>query len=235
MRRYGSVILPILLGGFAVAAGMGFFLKKANDDRERLAEIAIQAEKESKKAQSAQELAIREANRKLDAANTEITKAQQTIQALQEERELVASAERLPLPDARVLKGWKEAVSIGQGVSVKFPTGNDIAENDKSALTIQRSVPMETLPSEDPRWFSITPHDARLESELLASFSTSSPVSYFVDGRLLLGRRGRIGASSDDVFVLSVRAKGQTTHLLWLRSPKTTSPLNILSTLDFKD
>jgi type II secretory pathway pseudopilin PulG len=121
MRRFTSVLISILLGALAVGVGMGYFLMKANNDRERLALIAQAAEQESQEAIQAREQAIKAANAKLDAANTEITKAQETIKAFNEERALIQSATVLRTPNAKEIKGWSEIVSLGQKATVNYP------------------------------------------------------------------------------------------------------------------
>src|SRR5260221_13484618 len=101
MRRAASVLISILLGGLAAGLGTYVFLKKANDDRERLAGIVVQAQQESKAAVEKSQQTVEEANQKLNAANEEISNAQQLVKALKEERDLMATAHLLTPPTGR--------------------------------------------------------------------------------------------------------------------------------------
>src|SRR5689334_7112494 len=130
MRRFSSIFLSILLGAFAVGIGMGYFLMKANSDRERLATIASEAEQQSREALQAKEDAIRAANNKLDTANGEISKAQELIRSFNEERSLIASAMVLKTPAGRDIKGWKEVVSLDQKTTINYPATHVVTAND---------------------------------------------------------------------------------------------------------
>jgi hypothetical protein len=239
MRRFTSVLISILLGALAVGVGMGYFLMKANNDRERLALIAQAAEQESQEAIQAREQAIKAANAKLDAANTEITKAQETIKAFNEERALIQSATVLRTPNAKEIKGWSEIVSLGQKATVNYPPTHIIAENSAKSLTLERPTSTTIRTGDDPRWLALMPYEAVRERELLNAFATSTSVSYLVDGRVLIGQRGTLAGDKNPMLVLRVRGGGQTTHLLWIRDPlgRTDSAalLNVLATLDFAD
>lgn len=238
MRRFTSVILLILLGALAVATGMGLILKKANDDRKRLADIVLHAQEERRQAQAAQEEAVLEANQKLDSANAQITQAQQALKSLQEERDAIASAMPLTPPSPKSLRGWQQAIDLVLGVSCFFPLGNEIRENGGAALTIARTMSTTDVASPEP-WLSITPYDANRESAFLNTFSTSTSVSYLVDGHVLIGRRGRTFEQSDEVVVLHVQKNGVISHTIWIKNPvgiTTDNGLaikNILSTLSF--
>lgn len=239
MRRFTSVLISILLGAFAVAVGMGYFLMKANTDRERLALIAQTAEQESKEAIQAREQAIKAANAKLDAANTEITKAQEMIRAFNEERSLISAASVLRAPNPKDIKGWSEVVSLGQKVTINYPPTHIVAENSLKSLTLERPTSTTIRTGEDPRWFALMPYDATREQEFLNAFATSTPVSYLIDGRVLVGQKGLLTGNKDPMIILRVRGGGQISHLLWIRDPlgkaDGSSLLNVLSTLDFAD
>lgn len=238
MRRFTSVLLSILLGGLAVGIGMGVFLKMANDDRERLATIATQAQQASKDAQMAREMAVKEANQKLENANAEISKAEQAMTALQQERDLIAEAHVLAPANARTVRGWKEAVGLDVNASCKFPPGNTVEANDGTGLVISQA-PLGTDTASDTRWLAILPYDAQRETELQNTFVTSTPVSYLVGGRLLIGKLGEMDDPQDPVFVLRVQKEGVPTHLIWLKAPATdagnTIAMNVLASLSFQD
>lgn len=236
MRRTASFLALILIGGLAAGLGTYTFLKRANADRARLAEIALKAQEESKTATETSQRTIEEANRKLEKANAEITKAQQAIHALQEERAQMTNAVPLSPPASRVLKEWQEAVNVGLGVSLKFPPTSLIETNDASALTIAKLLPSGMAPTRDARWLAVMPYDNRLETELLAHFATSTPVVLLIDGRLLIGARGSLTEQSNEIYVLRVQNAGRSTHLIWASRPEKNAGqmlLTALATLSF--
>ncbi len=234
MKRYTSIILSILLGAVAVGIGMGIFLKKANDDRTRLATVVDEAQKKSAEAIQSSQQAIQDANQKLASANDEVQKAQDTLRAVAEERELLGKAQALTPPPTRAIKGWKEAVDLPLGVSLKFPLTSDIENIDAQALTLAfKSQALATTSSTpEDRWFSLTPYDERLESELISTLATSTPSIYSVGGRLLIGS---VGWTTDDaqhqIYVLHVQSLGQTTHLIWARTSSAREQNDLLQTL----
>ncbi|MFH1621204.1 MAG: hypothetical protein ABIB04_03915 [Patescibacteria group bacterium] len=239
MKRFYPVIISICLGALAVAIGMGFFLKKANTDRERLTEIALKAERESKDAVLAKENAIKQANQKLDTANNEISKAQDIIKSLQEERDMLTNATSLRAPSGLDIKGWKEAINLPLAVSIKYPGSDNLEANDKNALTIAKNQNDKndfTLTA-DNRWLSITTYEERLENELMGMFVSSTPLSYNVGGHLLIGYSGTTAGSADSHLVFHVQYNGQKTHLIWMReidrSHNFTTLQKALATLTF--
>lgn len=238
MRHLAPILTSILVGALAAALGMGVYLYKANTDRERLAQTVTDAERMTKEAQEQQERAVLEANKKVEAASAEIAKAQLALKSLQEERDLMATAEPLNPPKPTLLRGWKEAVNLPLGASLKYPPYSLIEMNDATALSIAR-IPLESdvQPSTDTSWLSLTHWSEKAEQELTSRFTTSTPVSYLVNGRLLIGRLGVLDNPSQTIFVFKVRA-GANILLLWARDPDVVSGhktlLQTLSTLDFK-
>ncbi len=224
MRRAFPVLLSILIGAIAVGGGMFVYLTKANADRARLAGIAEKAQQDSKTAIETSQRTIEEANKKVDAANVEITKAQKLVADMREERQLLATATKITAPTPKSLKGWKEAVSIGLGVTFKFPATLHVDTNDDSGLT---------LADANGRVFSLTTYDERLETDLMASFVTSTPVSFDANGRLFVGTRGKISSDQGTVFLLRLRHDGTTSHLLWMRLDERTTE-TLLSTIDLR-
>jgi hypothetical protein len=246
MRRFTSVIIFILLGALAVGIGMGLILKKANDDRERLADIALQAQQASRKAQEAQAQAVIDANKKVEDANSQVTQAQQALKDLQQERDAIAQATPLLPPAPKLTRGWKQAISVDLGVSCLYPTGNEEKENDATALLIANEGSAAKSETMDTRWLQILSYSSTTELGISSYFSTSTPVSYLVDGHLLTGFHGSITAffpgfsPAEDVFILHVQKSGITTHTIWIKNPvgiNTDGGLavhNVLSTLSFQ-
>jgi hypothetical protein len=235
MRRLSQILSLILIGALAVALGMGVYLHKANQDRERLAQAASDADRAAREAQDKQAQAIEEANKKLADANAEVAKAQQALQALKEEHDLLLTATSLPEPKTSLFKGWNEAVNLLLGASIKYPNTSAIETDDANSLTLSRAG--NSSPLTDTRWFSLTPWNERLEQELTSQLATSTPVSYLVHGRVLVGHVGAMSDTSAQTFILKVRA-GEAQFLIWARDPDTLTDhrtlLQALSTLDFK-
>lgn len=240
MRRLAPIITSILLGALAVAIGMGVYLKKANDDRERLADIANKAQAQATTATNDRDRAVQEANVKLSAANAEVAKAQELVKALQEERTLLAQAQILNPLSVSARRGWTDLINLPLGISLKLPPGNHVVANDAQSLTVAvgTSDTTDFWNAADQRWLSITAYDDRLENELLAAFATSTPVSYAVQDTLLIGSRGTLPSKTGSIFVLRVRSAGKITHLIWGRDPLSREDartlLQTLSTLDLK-
>jgi hypothetical protein len=216
---------------------MGLYLKKANDDRERLAEIARRAQEEVTRIKTEGKQAIDQANQKIAHADAEIAKAQAQLQQAQEERTLLSSAQTLLPPTGKTIKGWKDAINLPLGVSLKYPTGTELDENDATGLILVSSVLPNTVSTGDRRWLSITPFDERLERELSLNLTSSTAVSYAVRGRLLTGLQGSLPGQSGMVFVLRVRSAGTASHIIWGKEPiasnNKTHLVDVLSTLDF--
>lgn len=230
MRRAYSVILGILLGALAAGVSIGVFLKLANDDRAKLAEQLSSTIETAKASRQENLLAIQEANNKLTQASLEVTKAQQLIATLQQERTLLASATPLTTPNPRSTRDWKDAVAIPLGVSIKYPSDSTVLQNSAQELTLAKASA-----SEDARWFSMFPYSDRLEAELRNAFTSSTPVSYIVQGHLLTGLKGTLVGQKGTVYVLRVQSNGVTSHLLWLRDLTAAgTALNVLASLQFK-
>ena len=231
MRGVSSILLCILLGALAAGAGVYVFLYKANQDRERLASVAVQAQEQSQAAIAQSAQTIEDANSKLAAANAEMSQAQLAIKKLQDERALILSAVPLMAPTPRTLKTWKEALDISLGISCKFPPTFHVQLNDGTALTLARGATTSTNETSSSRWLSIIPYDLSSETELEANLTSSTPVTYLVDGHVLVGVQGSLNSSTDNVFVLRAESQGTSTHLIWAEDTAANGPQNILSTL----
>ena len=219
MRRTSSILIAILAGALATGAGMTYFLKKANDDRERLAILAETTQQTAKDTEEKSQQAISDANKKVDDANAEVAKAQETVKALQDEHDRLAHATQLPPADPKLVKGWKDVVDATLGVSCKTPTTAAVDTNDATALAFS---------SEGDRWFSVTPYNDRLEKELLASTASTTEVSYLINGHLCSGWRGKTLNGTGDIVLLRAEENGTSTHLLWARTPNTAKGSDIL-------
>lgn len=231
MRRATSIIIGILLGALAAAIGVGFFLKRANDDRAALAERAAQTVKEANKSREQSAQAILAANQKLETADGEVSKAQQIIKNLREENQLLQTATVLPPPTSRATSGWQDVVSLDQGLTLKIPAPNTVETNDASALSIYDPL-RQDLPQ---TWLSFIPYQAKTERSLLGSLSNTSSVALVVDGQLLTGVQGTRFLEDGPVYVLQVHHQGEISHLIWMRTPvKQNTALMVLATLKFK-
>lgn len=233
MRRAATILIGILLGAIAAGLGIGFFLMKANSDRARLADEVAVTVAQANKAREENTKAIEAANAKLNASNVEVAKAQALIKSLQEERDQITTATALVPPPPKAIRGWQDAVSLGQELSLKLPASLTIDSNTTNGLTAS----LKDTSRADARILGITPYDAKHENELLGSFTDSTSVSYLVDDRLLTGSEGKAMGSDGTLYVIRVRKDGEATHLLWLRVSKggldETAALTILASLRF--
>lgn len=240
MKRALPVLLAVLLGAFAAALGMGVFLKLANDDRSRLADEIDLARGEATAALADKERIANEANKKVSAANDEVAKAQQVLRDIENERVLLADAKQLLKPPSRDTRSWTSAVSLPLGVILLLPPGTHVESNDMSALTSALGAKATTSSRygyTDKRWLSLTPYNKALESELIGSLATSTPRSYLVDGRLLMGQVGTVNGSQERLSVFRIRETASSTHLLWIKDPGILGAGNgverLLGTLEF--
>jgi hypothetical protein len=238
MKRITSVLVAVLLGALATGIGMGIFLKLANDDRGRLATDVSNAKADADRAEREKLLIADDANRKVEEANAQVSEAQRIIQAVQEERALMAKAKPLIKPATRDVRGWQTVVSLPQGLSLSLPPKTEIETNDEIALTAVKILTTSTADITNSRWLSISPYDERLETELLFSLSTSTDVSYLVNGHLLVGRVGKLPETQQNVAILHMQEAASSTHLLWMKDPGTLGTGNgierLLGTLEFK-
>jgi len=239
MRRLFPILSSILIGALAVALGMGIYLRKANVDRELLSKQTVEAQQMVKDAQQKQDQAIREANTKLADANAEVTKAQLALLTFQEEQKAMLSAIQLQEPKPSALRGWKEAVDLALGVSLKYPQTSEIENADGSSLTVSTvALTSNLVPVSDRRWLSLMPWNDTKAQELTLNFTTSTPVSYAVRGHLISGNLGAIDGAVPNIFVLKVRT-GNAEYLIWARDPDKLPDhqtlLRTLSTFSFND
>lgn len=230
MRRAASILIGILLGALAAGLGTGIFLKKANEDRARLAKAIETTVEQATQARSENTKAIEDANAKLNAANLEVAKAQALIKALQEEQAALATATVLPAPAARTVRGWSDVVNLDLGVSLKIPP--TLVQGPRSATEITATLKSGSI--SDPRALSIARYSATQEQELLASLVNPSAVSFVINGRLVTGSKGSLQGQSTPLYVLRVRHEGVTTHLIWIRDiSQGIEATTILGTLTF--
>jgi hypothetical protein len=246
MKRAWSILLSVLLGALVVGIGTGYFLHLANKDRQSLALEAKEANDKTIQIQQDHQKAIQEANRKLEQANQEVNKAQDAIKALERERTLLPQAQPLiPLP-AQSTQDWQLALSASLGIALRFPPGSAIKQDIENRLSVTASGTQAiTSQATDGPWIDIMPFDKKSKDTLSARLTTSTPITYFVNGHLLDGLKGSLldGANkSSDAAVLEVYQNGSTTHLIWIQTPPNQRPIrkakpitlqDVLATLDF--
>jgi hypothetical protein len=234
MRRATTILIGILLGALATGIGTGIFLKKANDDRARLAMEMQKTAQDAAESRLENAKAVEDANAKLSAANGEVAKAQALIKELREERDLAARATALVPPPVKAVRGWTDIVSLAQNVSFKLPPALKLESDTAQQMTLV----MKDATVLDPRRVSFMPYDETRERELLAAFTTSTAIAYLADGHLLTGSRGLLTGSRDAIYVLRVRYAGAATHLAWLKTDAAkglddTVILTLLASLSF--
>lgn len=233
MRRAAGILIGILLGALASGLGVGFFFNKANTDRATLINKLEETARYAMDAREQNQHVIEEANKKLLAASVEVAKAQNAIKSLEEERSLLTEAVPIASPSRRTT-AWETVVTIPFRLSFKIPSGNSILTNDDQALIITKQNKSD---GSDARRLSLTHYNPALEQELLASLTTSTAVSYIVDGRLLTGYRGTPVAQQETILLLRIYRNGQVSNLLWAKNTEEKSDIlmDVISTIKFAD
>ncbi len=214
MAKSWSIIGWILLGALATAIGTGYFLFQANTDRTRLYEATEQAKKQSEELTAASKKLADEANNKLHSASDEIKTTQELIRKYDEEHDLLAKAE--PLLKTHTSTNWKEWINIPLGFSIRLPATSASSTQNDSAL--------------DAGWLRIQPYNALQESAWQTNTSSTSEVTYFVDGHLLIGKRG-------SEWMLRDQSGASSTLLIWAKPNSKQEENNLieaLSTLTFR-
>lgn len=224
MKRSISVLLWILVGALASGVGIGYFLHAANADRRELVTEAEQAKQEAAATKAANDQLADEANKKLADASEEVANAQKLLKEYQDERLLMTQAVPLTQPTARQLKLWSEQVSVGLGVSVHLPPGNQALATDSSLVALRSGDPAG-------QWLSIAAYDDQQDRTLSQSLQNAEPVKYLVGTHLLLGVRGKLSDLPGNVYVLHAQSAASSTHLFWARSSTSIPDETILQTL----
>ncbi|MDF1496773.1 MAG: hypothetical protein P1P90_01800 [Patescibacteria group bacterium] len=215
MKKIWSVLLSILLGAFVVGIGTGYFLYLANKDRQALAQEANQAKLEAQEALNNSQKAIEEANKKLSEANEQVTNAQLALEAIQKEQALLKKAEPLLKPTGKTLDGWVTAISTAQGVSLIHPPGSVTNINDDTELSIIE----ETDSEPENTWLKIIPYSETLNTSLENSITSSTNISYFIDGKVVAGILGYNKNTDAETGLFKVYTNGSSTQLIWMQEP----------------
>lgn len=222
MRRLAILLGSILLGATASAIGMGLFLSKANEDRQRLAVEIIEAQSKMRQAFESRDHAAQDAKQKLQEANAQIEEARLRVKALQDEHELFMNSRVLPFPSPRSLSGWKEALDLPLGVRVKYPPEMKIVTQDAEEFVLGKlfSSSDEGRGEGETPWFVLKPYHEQEEKVLLSQFVSSSTVNLVANQNVLSGIRGFSRDVSQEAFLLKVFFDGHPRFLLWVRDPR---------------
>jgi hypothetical protein len=212
MKKIWSVLLSILLGAIVVGIGTGYFLYLANKDRQILANEANIAKLEAQQTLQDSQRAIEEANSKLTQANQQVAEAEQALKALKNEQALLRQAKPLLKPSNKDLDGWLSAISTSQGISLLHPPGSNIkVNNDLEFSLIQES---KTSP-----WLKIIPYSKPQSDNFKLSISSSTNISYFIDGKVVAGIVGTESTSNLETALLEIYLGGTSTQILWIQNP----------------
>jgi len=246
MKRAWSILLSVLLGALVVGIGTGYFLHLANKDRQLLALEAKEANDKALQIQQEHQKSIQEANLKLEQANEEVNKAQEALKALEQERALLPQAQPLMLLPAQSMQDWQLALSASLGIALRFPPGSAIQQDIENRLSVTASgTHAITSQATDGPWIDIMPFDKKSKDTLSARLTTSTPVTYFVNGHILHGTKGTLSDDAkipSEAAVLEILQNGTTTHLVWIQTPpdqrtsrkaKPFTLQDVLATLDF--
>jgi hypothetical protein len=207
MPRLAHALGFLTLGALAAGAGTAVVVIKANSDVSALQAQASDARGQAAQAVASSKTLSDEANRKLESASQEIAKAQARIQALEDERQLIAKATTLAAP--KTAANWKEFVSIPLGFTIRMPAPSvDPQFSDNSF---------------DAGWLLITKY---------AGESVDADESYLVKNRVIFGTSSSgthtYVIQSDGIPDLLVRAFPNA-------NVSDKRVLEVLSTLTFRD
>ena len=208
--RLSGVLGLVLLGAVASSVSVGYFLHKANADREYLSTRMHALEEEVGQTKADSEKLAADANAKVDTAAQEVARVQKELQSAEEERQAITKAIPLVKPDARTLKTWTEAFSIPLGISIRIPPGTAVAEYENR---LQSSIARN--PSQI--WLSITAYDGAEEIVQNQKLTDTEAVGYLVAGNLLQGIRGRDPSSAGYAYVLHLTVDHKPAALIWVR------------------
>lgn len=236
MKRITSVLIAVLLGACTTAVGVVPFLVLANQDRDQLSLELEQANERAERAETEKSRIAEEANVKVQEANREIQRAQVILESFEEDQRLMAEAKRLAKPPSHELYRWQPIVSLYQEVKLAIPPKSEIISDTKEALAIRTERASDATFVKDDRWLAITPYHANDEQELLGALTTSTEISYIVQGHLLTGKKGVL-ENGQQTIVLKTRYAATSTHLIWMKDPGTLGRKEgferLLGTLEF--
>jgi hypothetical protein len=207
MGRMAQSLGFLCLGALAAGAGTVVVVFKANADRTALVAQAADAREQALQAKQTSQTVVDEANRKVEAASQEVAKAQARIQALEDERRLVATA--VPLTKPKAISSWKEYVSMPLGFTIRMP-----------APTVD---PQFTQTSFDAGWLLITKYNGD---------QVESDQSYLVQNHLLTGNQS---TSSWNFIVQSNGEPTLLIRAFPSANMNGKTILDVLSTLTFHD
>lgn len=213
MEKTWSIVGWIALGALATAIGTGYFLFQSNSDRARLIQASEQARQQSETLAAASRKLADDANSKLNSASEEIKNAQEVIRKYDEERSLLAKAD--PLIKTKTSSSWKEWVNLPLGFTMRLPPA---MTNEGNEIFF------------DFGWLRIQPYDAGREASWQKQATTTGDVTYFVDGKLLIGTRG-------SEWILRDQIGASSTMLIWAKPTTAQNERNLieaLSTLTFR-
>jgi len=207
MGRMAQSLGFLCLGALAAGAGTAVVVYKANNDRSALIAQASEARAQAMEAAQTSQKVAEEANRKVETASQEVAKAQARIQALEDERRMVATSVPITKPKASV--NWKEFVSIPLGFTIRMPT--------------PAVDPQFTQTSFDAGWLLITKYNGE---------PVERDESYLVQNHLLIGSKTEtnwtylIQSNGEPTLLVRAYASQAVSNKLIL---------DVLSTLTFRD
>lgn len=226
MNRSLFIFVWILLGAIASGSSIGYALHAANLDRRYLAEQTQRARAWSERAQTESQHLAEEANQKVSDANAEVERAQETINALLNERDLLRRATILPKPSPTRLRGWSAYASLPLGITVSLPP-QSIPHETETGLIVTEQARTGT----DVQWMTVLPFDSSRKEELEKRLADSESASFAVQGYVLTGIHGTLIDEHASGFVLTLMNAPSSTALLWARTTPTINEQTVLDVL----
>lgn len=217
------------LGALAAALGFAVVLQQARIERQGLEIRVAQLEQTVVRNEDEKAHLASQANERVEEAARALSHAQQTVEQIRHDQQLLAEALPLTRPTGRAYATWVDAFSLPLGVSLRLPPGTKTYADERGLIAMRANQATSTLP-----WLSISPYDANQTSLLQSSIHDSESVSYLVAGNLVTGVRGkRDGQAGGYTYVLQVVSpqSGQASHLIWAQTQSDITEARIQDTL----
>lgn len=208
---------------------MGWVLREANADRERLARELQSASLRVDTLKQQLDRLSQESNQKVSAAAEEVARAKAQLQTQTQLQANLKTATPLTPPAPWQTRKWTETASVPMGVAIRVPPAMQVSSSD-DGLFISAKKYVQRSPI-DEQWFALTTYRPDREREIRSRLSSVSEIRYSLAGRLLQGTRGTFMEGNQTLYLLSIQDNASTTHLLWAKTMEGVNERTILDTL----
>ncbi len=220
----------MVFGALASGLGCAIVLGDARDERQELEGRVIALERTLATYEDEKSRLADRANKQVEQATQELTKARETVERMKRDQLLLAQAMPLTRPTGRAYTTWVEAFSLPLGISLRLPPGTKTYADERGFVAMRAAQATSSLP-----WLSISPYQAEQAARLENVLRQPEPVSYLVAGNLVTGIRGQREDQPRGTFtyVLQIVSpqNGQSSHLIWAQTEREITELRLRDTL----